>query len=87
MTEVRTPSQHYATVLAGALAQVYVLGAALDDGIEWQDTALRAMWVVLGPSFQDGSTEWSEIQEQIQDIMGPDWAPSGKWAEAIDSLG
>lgn len=74
------------TTFADALAFTMYLGAANWDGTPVQRTALRRTVLPLLPQFKlDGDT--GPVERAVRTVMGPEWAPSGDWADLLVSCG
>jgi hypothetical protein len=70
--------------LSDHLVMTLLVGAARADASPAQVEQMRARIV---PVMRDQSVPYVEVRAVLQQIMGPDWAPSGDWAAQIDALG
>lgn len=73
--------------LAGLLAFTVYVAAARSDATREQVAELRRTVLPLLDRFRAREIDQDVIFRQVEEAMGPDWNPSGTWAEQLDALG
>lgn len=73
-------------VLRGTLILLQFAGAANADASPEQRARLKPLVDLLRDKSLTVSESYRAFGEGIIEVMGPDWAPSGEWAEYIDVL-
>lgn len=72
--------------LADNLRLVLILGAARHDADVGQLTHLRQELPPAMEQYAAMRVQSDYIRCLIQDIMGPEWKPTGAWATAIERM-
>jgi hypothetical protein len=69
-----------------ALTVVMFVGAANSDATPEQRTQLKDAIAPLSDKSIPASDAYAQVIRRTADVMGPEWRPSGEWAEWITAL-
>ena len=73
--------------LVDLLAFTVYAAAARVDATREQAAALREEILPLLDQYRAGEIPEDVIFCKVEEIMSPDWNPSGRWADQLDALG